>query len=75
VFTGGRAAVLYRRIVVSNHESDFDTYNQDLRRLAASANASDTAVDARVFLIKDLPRSRGRCGNIGSTRLAVTDRR
>jgi hypothetical protein len=43
--------------------------------LAASANASDYAVDVRVFLIKDLLGSRRRCGNVGSARLVVTCRR
>jgi hypothetical protein len=47
----------------------------DLRRLAASANASDRAVDVPVFLISDLLRCGRRSGNIGGTRLAVTDRR
>jgi hypothetical protein len=43
--------------------------------LAASANASDYAVDVRVFLIKDLLRSRRRRRNIGCTWLVVTYRR
>jgi hypothetical protein len=40
--------------------------------LAATANASNDAVDVRVFLTKDLLRSRRRCGNVGSARLVVT---
>jgi hypothetical protein len=43
--------------------------------LAASANAFDYAIDVRVFLIKDLLRSRRRCGSVGSARLVVTYRR
>jgi hypothetical protein len=43
--------------------------------LAASANASDYAVDVRVSLIKDLLGSRRRCGNVGGARLVVTYRR
>jgi hypothetical protein len=48
---------------------------QSLRRLAASANASDLAVDVRIFLIKDMLRDCRRCGDIGGTRLAVAYRR
>jgi hypothetical protein len=40
--------------------------------LAASANASDYAVDVRV---KDLLGSRRRCGNVGGAGLVVTYRR
>ena len=46
-----------------------------LRFLAASADASDLAVDISVFLIKALLRYRRRCWNIGCTRLAVAYRR
>jgi hypothetical protein len=42
--------------------------------LAASAHASDYAVDVRVFLIKDPLRSRRRFRNVGSARLVVTYR-
>src|SRR5258707_8329236 len=42
-------------------------------RLAAPADATDLAVIVRIFLIKD--RERGRCGHIGSPRLAVAYRR
>jgi hypothetical protein len=45
------------------------------RRLAASANIPDLAVDDRVFLIEGLLRHRRRRGNIGGTRLAVAYRR
>jgi hypothetical protein len=40
--------------------------------LAASANASDYAVDVRVFLIKDRLRIRRRFENVHSARLVVT---
>jgi hypothetical protein len=43
---------------------------QNIGLLAASANASDYAVDVGIFLIKDLPRIR--LGNIGCDWLVVT---
>jgi hypothetical protein len=43
--------------------------------LAASANASDYAVDVRVFLVKDRLRSRRRFENVGCAWLVVTYRR
>jgi hypothetical protein len=43
-----------------------------LEMLAASANASDDAVDVRGFLIKDGLRSRRRFGNVGRNWLVVT---
>jgi hypothetical protein len=43
-----------------------------LHDLAASTNAVDLAVNARVFVIEALLRQR--FGNIGSARLAVADR-
>jgi hypothetical protein len=42
---------------------------------AASADASDLAVDVGVFLIKAVRRYRRRCRYIGCARLAVADRR
>jgi hypothetical protein len=48
-------------------------YRSNIRRLAASANASYLSVDVYVFLIKSLRRYGW--GNIGGARLTVTYRR
>jgi hypothetical protein len=48
---------------------------QSLRHLAAAADAADLVVDVRILLIKDIPGDRRRFGNVGSTGLAVADRR
>jgi hypothetical protein len=71
----GREGTPPRWALVGSHDRVLIRTVESFRRLAASANATDLAVDVRIFLIKDILRDGRRCGDIGGTRLAVAYRR
>jgi hypothetical protein len=50
-----RTRKLYRRALGSRHARRLIRTTEIWRRLAASADAADLAVDVRIFLIKDIP--------------------
>ena len=80
ICAGGPRAYVQRyrgsaSVLMHSHGRPLRGAAQVSQRLAASANASDLAINVRILLIKDMLGDGGRCRKIGSPRLAVAYRR